>query len=376
MAFRKKILMLATKISLECGTYTGVTPTDPEYMILDPVVTDEMADVGMHVKVRRPRHIEEIARKDSVAGDLAATLERNRTQYAEMVREAYRNYRHNNYLTYLFSSRDFADMARKIVILREVASLRERKMRDIEQLAAYAKMPLASTVLVLNYKYKALDRRKALAQAIEKNGLLFESKKVPEYKMPAFITGMFQQRSLPIEPKAAQMLSDCVGNDLARLDKELSKLEIIVAEKGLKRVTPELVEENVGISKEYNNFELQRAIASRDVLKANRIIQHFGKNPKNNPIQLTLAVLFNYFSNLLACYYAKDRSEAGLMAALGLRGSFQLKDYLAGMKNYSAMKVFNLIGEIRNADARSKGVGNVSASDTDIMKELVYKILH
>ena len=259
----------------------------------------------------------------------------------------------------------------QLIVVREA-----QQMRDIEQLAAYAKMPLASTVLVLNYKYKALDRRKALAQAIEKNGLLFESKKVPEYKMPAFITGMFQQRSLPIEPKAAQMLSDCVGNDLARLDKELSKLEIIVAEKGLKRVTPELVEENVGISKEYNNFELQRAIASRDVLKANRIIQYFGKNPKNNPIQLTLAVLFNYFSNLLACYYAKDRSEAGLMAALGLRGSFQLKDYLAGMKNYSAMKVFNLIGEIRNADARSKGVGNVSASDTDIMKELVYKILH
>ena len=159
-------------------------------------------------------------------------------------------------------------------------------------------------------------------------------------------------------------------------EKEMAKLEIIVAEKGLKRVTPELVEENVGISKEYNNYELQRAIAAKDVLKANRIIQYFGKDPKNNPVQLTLIVLFNYFSNLLICYYTKDRSESGLMAALGLRGNFQLKDYLAGMKNYPPMKVFALIGDIRMADAQSKGVGNSSASAPEILKTLVYKILH
>ena len=275
-------------------------------------------------------------------------------------------------VTLINAARRYPMMAEhQLIVVKEA-----QQMRDIELLAAYVKLPLASTILVLNYKYKTLDRRKQLALAVEKNGVLFESKKVPEYKMPAFVTSLFQQRKVGIDPKAAQMLSDCLGNDLTRLDKELSKLEIIVAEKGLKRVTPELVEENVGISKEYNNYELQRAIAAKDVLKANRIIQYFGKDPKNNPVQLTLIVLFNYFSNLLICYYTKDRSDSGLMAALGLRGNFQLKDYLAGMKNYPPMKVFALIGDIRMADAQSKGVGNSSASAPEILKTLVYKILH
>ena len=249
-------------------------------------------------------------------------------------------------------------------------------MRDIELLSAYAKHPLASTVLVINYKYKTLDRRKSLAAAVEKNGILFESKKIPDYKMPGYITGLLQQRSLAIDAKAAQMLSDFLGNDLNRLSKELDKLAIVMAQMGSKRVTPELVERNIGISKEYNNFELIKALATKDVLKANRIAQYFEKNPKTNPLQMTLAVLFNYFSNLLIAYYSKDRSEAGLMAALGLRSAFQLKDYQMGMRHYSAMKVFLSIGEIRKADAASKGVDNASASDADLLKELLYKIMH
>ena len=172
------------------------------------------------------------------------------------------------------------------------------------------------------------------------------------------------------------MLSDFLGNDLNRLVKELDKLAIILAETGSKRIIPEIVERNIGISKEYNNFELLKALVQKDILKANRIAQYFEKNPKNNPIQMTLSVLFNYLSNLLICYYSKDRSEAGLMTTLGLRGNYQVKDYLLGMRNHSAMKVFNLIGEIRLADARSKGVDNTSASDADILKELLYKILH
>ena len=275
-------------------------------------------------------------------------------------------------VTIINAARRFPMMSKyQLIVVREA-----QLVRDIEVLVNYVKKPLMSTVLVLNYKYKTLDRRKSLATATDKVGVLFESKKIPDYKMPAFITSLFQQRKVGIDPKASQMLSDCLGNDLMRLDKEMSKLEIIVAEKSLKRVTPELVEENVGISKEYNNYELQRAIAGRDVLKANRIIQYFEKDPKNNPIQLTLIVLFNYFSNLLICYYTKDRSEAGLMAALGLRGNFQLKDYLTGMRNYPPMKVFNLISDIRTADAQSKGVGNSSANGSDILKTLVYKILH
>ena len=270
------------------------------------------------------------------------------------------------------AARRFPMMSEYQLIVVKEAQL----MRDIELLNAYAKHPLSSTVLVINYKYKTLDRRKSLAAAVEKNGILFESKKIPDYKMPGFITGLLQQRSLAIDAKAAQMLSDFLGNDLNRLSKELDKLAIVMAQMGSKRVTPELVERNIGISKEYNNFELIKALATKDVLKANRIAQYFEKNPKTNPLQMTLAVLFNYFSNLLIAYYSKDRSEAGLMAALGLRSAFQLKDYQMGIRHYSAMKVFLSIGEIRKADAASKGVDNASASDADLLKELLYKIMH
>ena len=270
------------------------------------------------------------------------------------------------------AARRFPMMAEHQLIVVKEAQL----MRDIELLTAYVKHPLASTVLVINYKYKSLDRRKNLAAAVEKNGILFESKKIPDYKMPGFITGLLQQRSLSIDVKAAQMLSDFLGNDLNRLSKELDKLAIIMAETGSKRVTPELIERNIGISKEYNNFELIKALSAKDVLKANRIAQYFEKNPKNNPLQMTLAVLFNYFSNLLIAYYSKDKSESGLMAAMGLRSAFQLKDYQMGMKHYSAMKVFLSIGEIRKTDASSKGVDNASVSDADLLKELLYKIMH
>ena len=227
------------------------------------------------------------------------------------------------------AARRFPMMSEYQLIVVKEAQL----MRDIELLNAYAKHPLSSTVLVINYKYKTLDRRKSLAAAVEKNGILFESKKIPDYKMPGYITGLLQQRSLAIDAKAAQMLSDFLGNDLNRLSKELDKLAIVMAQMGSKRVTPELVERNIGISKEYNNFELIKALATKDVLKANRIAQYFEKNPKTNPLQMTLAVLFNYFSNLLIAYYSKDRSEAGLMAALGLRSAFQLKDYQMGMRS-------------------------------------------
>ncbi len=270
------------------------------------------------------------------------------------------------------AARRFPMMAeRQLVVVREA-----QLVRDIDLLTAYVKNPLQSTILVVNYKYKNLDRRKSLAAAAEKIGVLFESKKIPDYKMPGFITSLMQQRSISVDPKAAQMLSDFLGNDLSRLSKELDKLALILPEKAPKRVTSELVEQNIGISKEYNNFELIKAIAVKDILKANRIAQYFEKNPKNNPIQMTLPIIFNYFSNLMICHYAKDKSETGLMVELGLRGTFQVKDYISGLRNYSAMKVFNLISEIRTTDARSKGVENTSTADADLLKELLYKILH
>ncbi|MDR1980116.1 MAG: DNA polymerase III subunit delta [Tannerellaceae bacterium] len=259
----------------------------------------------------------------------------------------------------------------QLVVVREA-----QMIRDIELLANYVNQPLKSTVLVINYKYKTIDGKKKLAVATEKNGILFESKKIYESRMPAFITSLLRERAIDIEPKAAQMLSDFLGNDLSRLNRELDKLSILLSAKTAKRITPELVEQNIGISKEYNNFELLRAIAGKEILKANRIIHYFEKNPKDNPIQMTLPVLFNYFSNLLICHYSKDKSENGLMNALGLRSPYQVKDYAQGIKHYSALKVFNLIGDIRTTDARSKGVENPSTPDSELLKMLVYQILH
>lgn len=259
----------------------------------------------------------------------------------------------------------------QLIVVREA-----QVIRDIEKLAAYVKNPLSSTVLVVNHKYKTLDGRKMLAATAEKTGVLFNSQKVPDYKMPGFITGLLQEKKMEIDQKATQMLSDYIGNDLGRLVKELDKLAIILSDRGSNRVTPELIEQNIGISKEYNSFELTKALAVKDVLKANRIIQYFEKNPKNNPIQMTLPILFNYFSNLFICFYSKDRSDNGLMAALGMRSTFMVKDYSFGLKNYSAMQVFRIIGAIRETDARSKGVGNSSVPDAELLRELIYRILH
>ncbi|WP_080904518.1 DNA polymerase III subunit delta [Parabacteroides sp. Marseille-P3160] len=274
--------------------------------------------------------------------------------------------------TVLNAARRFPMMSKyQLVVVREA-----QQIRDIELLASYVKNPLKTTILVLNYKYKLLDRRKLLASAAEANGILFESKKIPDYKMPDFIVSLVHSYQVEIEPKAAQMLADFLGNDLNRLAKELEKLTILLADKPKKLITPELIEANIGISKEYNNFELLKSLANNDILKANRIIQYFAANPKNNPIQMTLPLLYNYYSNLLICYYSKDRSERGVMQALELRSPFQARDYLSGIRHYTPMKVFNMIHEIRMTDAHSKGIDNSSASDADLLKELIYKALH
>ena len=274
--------------------------------------------------------------------------------------------------TVILNAKRFPMMSEyQLVVVREA-----QQIRDIDALTGYVKNPQPSTILVINHKYKTIDKRKSLPLATDKIGVLFTSAKIPDYKMPGFITSFLQERSIGIDAKSAQMMSDYLGNDLSKLNKELEKLSLLLPENQPKRITPELIEQNIGISKEYNNFELIDAIAAKNVLKANRIIQYFGKNPKDNPIIVTLTVLFNYFANLLILHYAKDKSERGVMNELGLRFPIQAKDYVAGLKNFKPMKVFNLISDIRTADALSKGVDNPSTTHTDILKELVYKMLH
>ena len=258
----------------------------------------------------------------------------------------------------------------QVVIVKEAQNI-----KNIEELAYYLQKPLDSTILVLCHKHGTLDRRKKLAAEIEKVGVLFESKKIKDAQLPGFISSYLKRRSVEIEPKASEMMAEFVGADLSRMAGELEKL-IITLPREQKRITPEQIERNIGISKDYNNFELRNALVEKDVFKANQIIKYFEENPKTNPLQMTLSVLFNLFSNLMLAYYAPDKSEQGIANQLGLKSPWQSKDYMAAMRKYSGVKVMQIIGEIRYCDAKSKGVGNPSLEDGDLLRELVYKILH
>lgn len=258
----------------------------------------------------------------------------------------------------------------QVVIVKEAQAI-----RNMEELSYYLQKPLNSTILVICHKHGVLDRRKKLAAEIEKKGVLFESKKLKEAQLPAFITSYMKRKGIDVDPKATAMLADFVGSDLSRLAGELDKLAITLP-KGQTRVTPEQIERNIGISKDYNNFELRSALVEKDVLKANRIIKYFEENLKTNPIQMTLSLLFGFFSNLMLAYYAPEKSEQGIAAFLGLKSPWQSREYMSAMRRYSGVKTMQIIGEIRYADARSKGVGNASQESGDILRELVFKILH
>lgn len=258
----------------------------------------------------------------------------------------------------------------QVVIVKEAQAI-----RNLEELTYYLQKPLRSTILVICHKHGTLDRRKKLAAEIEKTGVLFESKKVKEAQVPLFIAAYMKKKGIDAEPKACAMLADFIGADLSRLTGELEKL-IITMPKNQKRLTPDQVEKNIGISKDYNNFELRSALVEKDILKANRIIKYFEDNPKTNPLQMTLSLLFNFFSNLMLTYYAPEKSEQGIAAMLGLKTSWQARDYMSAMRRYNGIKTMQIVGEIRYADAKSKGVDNSSMTDGDILRELVFKILH
>ena len=258
----------------------------------------------------------------------------------------------------------------QVVIVKEAQGV-----KNIDELSYYLQKPLESTILVLCHKHGVLDRRKKLAAEIEKVGVLFESKKIKDAQLTGFITSYLKRKSIEIEPKASEMMAEFVGTDLSRMAGELEKL-IITLPKGQKRITPEQIEQNIGISKDYNNYELRNALIIKDVFNPNQIIKYFEENPKTNPLQMTLSVLFNFFSNLMLAYYAPEKSEQGIAAQLGLKSPWQSKDYLAAMRKYSGVKVMQIIGEIRYCDAKSKGVGNSSLGDGELLRELVYKILH
>lgn len=258
----------------------------------------------------------------------------------------------------------------QVVMVKEAQSL-----KNLEELSYYLHKPLESTILVFCHKHGSLDRRKKVVAEIEKTAVLYESKKIKDAQLPGFIASYIKQKGVDIEPKAAAMLAEFVGTDLSRLTGELEKL-VITLPQGQTRITPELIEKNIGISKDYNNFELRNALVEKDILKANTIIKYFEENPKTNPIQMSLSLLFSFYSNLMLAYYAPEKSDQGVAAWLGLRSPWLAKDYMTAMRKYSGIKVMQIIGEIRQADAKSKGVGGASISSGDILRELIFTILH
>ena len=239
----------------------------------------------------------------------------------------------------------------------------------------YLQNPQPTTVLVFAHKNGSLDRRKKIATELDRKGVVLETKKFRDDALPSFITSYLKEKGLTADPKSVLMLRESIGADLARIAGEIDKLSISLPQ-GATAITPELVEEHIGISKEYNNFELQNAIINKDIYKANKIINYFAQNPKKNPIQMTLALLFSFFSNLMMCYYAPEKSERGVAEFLGLKNTWGVGDYLKAMRNYRAMHVMEILHLIRLADAQSKGAEGAQLPDGEIMRELLYKILH
>jgi len=271
------------------------------------------------------------------------------------------------------------DMARRYPMMSEyqVIIVKEaQNIRSLDALEKYLKNPVKSTILVWCHKNGKIDARKKVVGLAQTVGVVFESQKLRDYQLPEFIQNYLKQKKVSIDPKSCQMIADHIGADLNRLTSELDKVLISLPSDNL-RVTPEIVEEQIGVSKDFNAFELRNAIVQRDVFKANQIIKYFDNNPKARSLYSFLPLLFSYFQNLMIAYYAPQKNtEQGIATALDLRSSWGAKDFLIGLKNYSARKTMEIISKIRDTDAKSKGLDNSNTGVGDLMKELIFFILH
>ena len=260
----------------------------------------------------------------------------------------------------------------QVVIVKEAQDIDKPKPK-IEELTSYVENPLSSTILVINYKYKKLDGRKKLAKLIAKKGVLFESKKLYQDKVQSWITNYIQEKGLSITPKAGALLAEYLGTDLGKIVNEISKLTINLADGG--KIDDALIEKNIGISKDYNVFELQDALGRRDILKANRIANYFAANPKENPLIKTIIVLYKYFSSTLLYHRLKNKSKNNVASKLSINPFF-VKGYEVAARSYSIANIVRIISYLREYDLKSKGVDSISATDGELLKELIYKILH
>jgi len=254
----------------------------------------------------------------------------------------------------------------QVIIVREA-----QRIKKIEDLSTYVKNPLMSTILVICYKYNTIDGRKELSKTINKTGVLFNSKKLYDNQLPEWINHYIKNRGYSISPQASALLAEYLGTNLSKVSGELEKL-IISLPKG-SDITPDIIEKNIGISKDYNIFELQDAIGERNFLKTNRIINHFSSDPNTYPLPKTIVNLYFYFMKLMAYNFLKDKSQAA--AKLHVHPFF-VKKYAAASKQYPIRKLVQNISILREFDMKSKGMGNVSSSNEDLLKEMTFKLIH
>ncbi|MCD4737591.1 MAG: DNA polymerase III subunit delta [Bacteroidales bacterium] len=270
---------------------------------------------------------------------------------------------------------DVVSMAKRFPMMApfQVVIVKEAQYLDkIEQLSDYIQNPLESTLLVINYKYKKIDKRKKFAKLIDEKGTFFESPRIYENQIPAWIINHVGKNGYSITPKAAAMLTEYLGNDLSKIVNETGKLFLNVP--AATRITDIHIEENIGMSKDYNVFELQNAIGIKDMKKAYRIAYYFAANPKENPLIRTIILLFGFFSKLLIFHQLKDRSDRSVAAALKVN-TFFVKDYKKAASNYSFPKLISIIGLLREYDLKAKGVNNTSTPDGELLREMLYRIL-
>ncbi|MBF1642740.1 MAG: DNA polymerase III subunit delta [Prevotella sp.] len=271
------------------------------------------------------------------------------------------------------------DMAKRYPMMAEfqVIIVKEaQNIRSLEALEGYLKKPVKSTILVWCHKNGKIDTRKKVIGLAQAMGIVFESKKLRDYQLPEFIQNYLKSKKATIDPKSCQMIANHIGSDLSRIVSELDKILIYLPNDN-RRVTPDIVEKEIGVSKDFNAFELRNAIVSKDIFKANQIIKYFDNNPKAGSLYSFLPLLFSFFQNLMILHYTPNKSsEQDIARALDLNSTWGIKDLITGLKNYSARKTMDIISKIREVDGKSKGLDNPYTGAGELMKELIFYVLH
>lgn len=300
------------------------------------------------------------------------------TQYAEqnILNEGEKGFNQSVIYGKETNARQISELARRYPMMGnyQVVIVKEAQhIRNWDDLLNYIEKPLKTTILILSSKQEKFDKRTKFFKTIAERGVLMESKKMNEEKIPAWISQYLMERHYSIAPKAAQLLVEYVGNDLSRMVNELEKLSINIHSG--KEIDEDDIEKNIGISKDYNSFELNKALGMKDILKANKIVNYFAANSRSNPLVLTLGSLHNYFGKLYSLHYLKHLPDKQIASELGVHPFF-LKEYKSASYNYPSARIESVIGLLHEYDLKSKGIEVANMNEGELLKELVYKILH